>query len=161
MLGTLLACLMTLVYGLLARGGQRSAYVIWVALAAIVGLGLTVSSITGMLTVVICVDAALVLMLVALQPRTAAEPPVGRSSCGSPARLARPHQRGTQPLPLLRASLSARRRASSRPVPTETSSGTVRSAAPPISRRTISSSGLALTLGDLEHELVVHLQQHP
>jgi O-antigen/teichoic acid export membrane protein len=69
-LGTLLACLMTVVYGLLARGGQRSAYVIWVALAAVVGLGLTVSSITGMLTVVICVDAALVLMLVVLQPRT-------------------------------------------------------------------------------------------
>ena len=47
MLGTLLACLMTVVYGLLARGGQRSAYAIWVALAVIVGLGLTVSSITG------------------------------------------------------------------------------------------------------------------
>ncbi len=69
-LGTLLACLMTVVYGLLARGGQRSAYAIWVALAAIVGLGLSVSSISGMLTVVICVDAALVLVLLALRPRT-------------------------------------------------------------------------------------------
>jgi O-antigen/teichoic acid export membrane protein len=68
-LGTLLASLLTVVYGLLARSGQRSAYVVWVALAAIVGFGLTVSSITGMLTVVIAVDAALVLVLLALQPR--------------------------------------------------------------------------------------------
>jgi hypothetical protein len=35
-----------------------------------VGLGLGVSSVTGMLTVVICVDAALVLVLLALRPRT-------------------------------------------------------------------------------------------
>jgi uncharacterized membrane protein len=70
-LGTLLACLMTVVYGLLARGGGRSVYVIWVALVAVVGLGLTVSSINGMLTVVLAVDAALVLVLLALQPRRA------------------------------------------------------------------------------------------
>jgi len=68
-LGTLLASLLTVVYGLLARGGQRSAYVIWVALVAIVGFGLTVSSITGILTVVIAVDATLVVVLLALQPR--------------------------------------------------------------------------------------------
>jgi O-antigen/teichoic acid export membrane protein len=68
--GTLLACLMMVVYGLLARGGQRSVYLIWVALIAIVGFGLTVSSITGMLTVVLVVDAALVLALLALRSPT-------------------------------------------------------------------------------------------
>lgn len=70
-LGTLLACLMTVVYGLLARGGQRSVYVIWLALAAIVGLGLTVSSVAGMLTVVIAVDAVLVLVLLVAHQRGA------------------------------------------------------------------------------------------
>ena len=62
-LGTLLACLLMLVYALLARGGQRSVYLTWVALVAIVGFGLTVSSITGLLTVVIAVDAVLVVVL--------------------------------------------------------------------------------------------------
>ena len=62
-LGTLLACLLMLVYALIARGGQRSVYLTWVALAAIVGFGLTVSSITGLLTVVIAVDAVLVVVL--------------------------------------------------------------------------------------------------
>jgi hypothetical protein len=60
---------MTVVYGLLARGGQRSVYLIWVALIAVVALGLTVSSIAGMLTVVLVVDAALVLTLLALRRR--------------------------------------------------------------------------------------------
>jgi O-antigen/teichoic acid export membrane protein len=62
-LGTLLACLLMTVYALLARGGQRSVYLTWVALVAIVGLGLTVSSIAGLLTVVIAVDTVLVVVL--------------------------------------------------------------------------------------------------
>jgi O-antigen/teichoic acid export membrane protein len=62
-LGTLLACLMMLVYALLARGGQRSVYLTWLALAAIIGFGLTVDTVAGMLTVVITVDAILVVLL--------------------------------------------------------------------------------------------------
>jgi O-antigen/teichoic acid export membrane protein len=71
-LGTLLACLMMVVYALLARGGQRSVYVTWLALVTIVGVGLTVHSISGMLTVVIAVDAVLVLTLLAAHQRSTA-----------------------------------------------------------------------------------------
>jgi O-antigen/teichoic acid export membrane protein len=69
-LGTLLACLMMVVYALLARSGQRSVYLTWVALAAIIVLGLTVSSVGGMLTVVIGVDAVLVLTLLVAHQRS-------------------------------------------------------------------------------------------
>jgi O-antigen/teichoic acid export membrane protein len=68
-LGTLLACLMMLVYALLARAGRRSVYLTWVALAAIVGLGLTVSTIGGLLSVVIAVDAVLVVVLLVAHQR--------------------------------------------------------------------------------------------
>jgi hypothetical protein len=73
-LGTLLACLMMTVYGLLARGGQRSVYLTWIALAAIIGFGLTVSSIAGMLTVVIAVDTVLVVVLLVAHQRSAGVP---------------------------------------------------------------------------------------
>jgi O-antigen/teichoic acid export membrane protein len=73
-LGTLLACLMMVVYGLLARGGRRSVYLTWLALAAIVGFGLTVSSIRGMLTVVITADALLVLVLLVAHQRGVGAP---------------------------------------------------------------------------------------
>ena len=48
-----------------------------------------------------------------------------------------------------------------RPVPTETSSGTARSAAPPICVADQRLERVALPRRDLEHELVVHLEQHP
>ncbi len=76
-LGTLLACLMMLVYALLARGGQRSVYLTWLALAAIIGLGLTVHSIAGLLTVVITVDAVLVLVLLVAHERSKDAPVTG------------------------------------------------------------------------------------
>src|SRR5262249_44205749 len=69
-LGTILACLMMVVYGLLARGGQRSVYLTWLGLVAIVGLGLTVSSISGLLTVVISVDTVLVVVLLVAHQRS-------------------------------------------------------------------------------------------
>jgi O-antigen/teichoic acid export membrane protein len=69
-LGTLLACLMMVVYALLARGGQRSVYLTWVGLAAIVAFGLTTSTINGLLTVVITVDTVLVLVLLAAYLRS-------------------------------------------------------------------------------------------
>jgi O-antigen/teichoic acid export membrane protein len=76
-LGTLLACLMMVVYALLARGGQRSVYLTWLALAAIVGLGLSVHSVTGMLTVVLAVDAALAVVLLVAHGRSAGAPATG------------------------------------------------------------------------------------
>jgi O-antigen/teichoic acid export membrane protein len=76
-LGTLLAILMMVVYGLIARGGSRSVYLTWVALLGIIALGLTVTSVSGMLTVVIAVDGLLaVVLLVAHQlssPATTAD----------------------------------------------------------------------------------------
>jgi O-antigen/teichoic acid export membrane protein len=70
-LGTVLACLMMVVYGLIARGGSRSVYLTWVGLVAIVGLGLTVDTIPGLLTVVLGVDTALVVVLLVAHQRTA------------------------------------------------------------------------------------------
>jgi len=81
-LGTLLACLMMVVYALLARAGQRSVYLTWIALVAIIGFGLTVSTINGLLTVVIVVDAVLVLVLLVAHQR----------SVGAPMRGATPAQ---------------------------------------------------------------------
>jgi O-antigen/teichoic acid export membrane protein len=69
-LGTLLACLMMVVYGLIARGGSRAVYLTWVGLLAIVGLGLTVHTIPGLLSVVLGVDAALVVVLLVAHQRT-------------------------------------------------------------------------------------------
>ena len=79
-LGTLLACLMMVVYALLARAGQRSVYLTWLALAAIVGFGLTVHSVSGMLTVVIVVDAILVLVLLVAHQRSAGAPARDRAA---------------------------------------------------------------------------------
>jgi O-antigen/teichoic acid export membrane protein len=73
-LGTLLACLMMVVYALLARAGQRSVYLTWVALAAIVGFGLTAHTVPGLLTVVIAVDAVLALVLLVAHQRSAGAP---------------------------------------------------------------------------------------
>ncbi len=69
-LGTLLACLMMVVYALIARAGQRSVYLTWLGLVAIIGLGLTAHTILGLLLVVLGVDAALVLVLLVAYLRT-------------------------------------------------------------------------------------------
>ena len=83
-LGTVLACLMMTVYGLLARGGQRSVYLTWIALVAIIGFGLTVSSIAGLLTVVTVVDTVLVVVLLVAHQRGAG---AGVPSGGPPPRV--------------------------------------------------------------------------
>jgi len=64
-LGTLLAMLQLLVYSVLARRGQRSVYAVWLALAVMVAAGLTTSTVTGLLTVVIMVDTVLLALLLA------------------------------------------------------------------------------------------------
>jgi O-antigen/teichoic acid export membrane protein len=66
LLGTVLAMLQLLVYAVLARQGQRTVYLLWVALATMVGLGLTCSTLRGLLTVVLCVDTVLLVALLAI-----------------------------------------------------------------------------------------------
>jgi O-antigen/teichoic acid export membrane protein len=65
-LGTVLSMLQLLVYSVLARQGQRSAYLVWSAFVAVVVLGLTTSSLRGLLAVVISVDTALLAALLAV-----------------------------------------------------------------------------------------------
>jgi hypothetical protein len=81
-LGTVLACLMMVVYGLIARGGSRAVYLTWIGLVAIVGLGLSVDTIPGLLAVVLGVDSALVVVLLIAHQRTA---PAVTSDTAAPA----------------------------------------------------------------------------
>ncbi len=63
-LGTTLAMLQLLVYSVLARQGQRSVYLVWGALVALVALGSTVSTLDGLITVVVVIDLGLLAALV-------------------------------------------------------------------------------------------------
>ncbi len=65
-LGTVLSMLQLLVYSVLARQGQRSVYLVWAAFIAMVGLGLTTSSLRGLVGVVITVDSVLLVALLAV-----------------------------------------------------------------------------------------------
>lgn len=65
-LGTVLSMLQLLVYSVLARQGQRSAYLVWAAFVAVITLGLAADSLRGLLTVVIVVDALLLAALLAI-----------------------------------------------------------------------------------------------
>lgn len=63
LLGTVMAMLQLLVYSVLARQGRLSVILVWVALAALVAGGLGVSTVTGLLTVVLTVDVVLLVVL--------------------------------------------------------------------------------------------------
>jgi O-antigen/teichoic acid export membrane protein len=65
-LGTVLSMLQLLVYSVLARQGQRSVYLVWAAFVTMIGLGLTSDTLRGLLTVVISVDAVLLVALLAV-----------------------------------------------------------------------------------------------
>jgi len=65
-LGTVLSMLQLLVYSVLARQGQRSVYLVWLAFTAMVVVGLTATSLTGLLAIVISVDATLLVALLAI-----------------------------------------------------------------------------------------------
>ncbi|GAW51464.1 MULTISPECIES: lipopolysaccharide biosynthesis protein [unclassified Nocardioides] len=65
-LGTVLSMLQLLVYSVLARQGQRSAYLVWAAFVAVIALGLAADSLRGLLTVVIVVDALLLAALLTI-----------------------------------------------------------------------------------------------
>jgi uncharacterized membrane protein len=73
-LGTLLSLIQLLVYSVLARQGRRSVYAVWVALALVVGLGLATTSLVGLVTVVVLVDLALFLVLLAVSAYYVREP---------------------------------------------------------------------------------------
>ena len=62
-LGTVLSMLQLLVYAVLARSGRRPVLLVWVAFAVVVLLGLQAGSITGLLTIVLTCDTALLLAL--------------------------------------------------------------------------------------------------
>ncbi len=89
-LGTLLALLQLLIYSVLARQGQRSVYLVWIALATIVGVGRTSSTLHGLLTVVITTDAVLLAALlcaslIVLRRHVAPEPVPVQPGGSSPA----------------------------------------------------------------------------
>ncbi len=65
-LGTVLSMLQLLVYSVLARRGQRSVYFVWAAFVALVVLGLTTSTLRGLLSVVISTDTVLLAALLAI-----------------------------------------------------------------------------------------------
>jgi hypothetical protein len=58
----------------LAQQGQRAVYVVWTAFALMVGVGLTTTSVRELLTVVISVDAALLVTLFLVSLRAATRP---------------------------------------------------------------------------------------
>jgi O-antigen/teichoic acid export membrane protein len=65
-LGTALSMLQLLVYAVLARQGRLSTYVVWLAVIALVGLGLTVAdTLTGLLVIVSAIDGLLLAALLA------------------------------------------------------------------------------------------------
>ena len=90
-LGTVLAMLQLLVYSVLARQGQRSVYLVWGALVVLVGVGLTVTTLDGLIAVVLTVDSTLLVLLTLVSlylVRHHTERP--GSGCGIPAGPAGP-----------------------------------------------------------------------
>ncbi len=73
-LGTVLAMLQLQVYAVLARQGRWSVLLVWGALVALVVLGLQASSLTGLVTVALAVDAALLVVLTIASLRIARRP---------------------------------------------------------------------------------------
>jgi O-antigen/teichoic acid export membrane protein len=73
-LGTILSMLQLLVYAVLARRARRSTYLIWAALVAVVAAGATVSTMGGLLTVVLVVDGLLLAVLLVISLRALGRP---------------------------------------------------------------------------------------
>ncbi len=65
-LGTLLSMLQLLVYSVLARQARNSVILLWIALVALIAFGLQATTVEGLLTTVICVDAVLFVVLLAV-----------------------------------------------------------------------------------------------
>lgn len=75
LLGTVLAMLQLQVYAVLARQGRRSVVLVWAALMALVAIGSQVHSLDGLVTVVVAVDAALLVVLTVASLRIARQAP--------------------------------------------------------------------------------------
>jgi O-antigen/teichoic acid export membrane protein len=69
LLGTVLAMLQLLVYSVLARGARRSSLLVWGALTAMLAVGSTAGSLTGLVVRVLSVDAALLVVLLTTSVR--------------------------------------------------------------------------------------------
>lgn len=65
-LGTVLAALQLLVYAVLARQGRRTSLLLWAALLAMVVVGASADSLTGLLARVLAVDGVLLVVLLGL-----------------------------------------------------------------------------------------------
>jgi len=74
LLGTFLSMLQLLVYAVLARRGQRSIYLVWLALVVLVGVGYTVSTLGALLALVLAVDGLLFVGLTALSLHLVTKP---------------------------------------------------------------------------------------
>jgi O-antigen/teichoic acid export membrane protein len=77
-LGTLLALIQIMVYDILARQSQRSVVLIWAALVSLLVLVPTVGSLVELLTVVVCVDTVLLVVLLISSLRAAPRLSVSR-----------------------------------------------------------------------------------
>ena len=73
-LGTVLAMLQLQVYGVLARQGRWSVLLVWGALVGLVALGSQADSLSGLVTVALGVDAALLVVLTVVSLRIARQP---------------------------------------------------------------------------------------
>lgn len=73
-LGTMLAMLQLLVYAVLARQGQRSVYLVWAALVALVAVGFTARSLDALLAVVVAMDVVLLVVLLSVSLRGTRQP---------------------------------------------------------------------------------------
>jgi O-antigen/teichoic acid export membrane protein len=69
-LGTLLALLQLMIYDVVARQHQRMVFVVWAAMGCLLCAAPFVDSLTGLLTTVVCVDAALFVVLMLASLRT-------------------------------------------------------------------------------------------
>jgi O-antigen/teichoic acid export membrane protein len=69
LLGTVLSMLQLLVYAVLARSGRRPVLLVWAAFVVVLLVGLTTSSVIGLLTLVLACDSALLVALLITDAR--------------------------------------------------------------------------------------------
>jgi O-antigen/teichoic acid export membrane protein len=69
LLGTILSMLQLLVYAVLARSGRRPVLLVWAAFVVVLLVGLTTSSVTGLLTLVLACDTTLLVALLLTDAR--------------------------------------------------------------------------------------------
>jgi ABC-type enterochelin transport system permease subunit len=79
LLGTILSMLQLLVYAVLARGGRRPVLLVWGACVVVLVAGLTTSSVTALLALVLACDSALLIGLLLTDARGLPEDPDERA----------------------------------------------------------------------------------